>query len=115
MRRHVLRADTEDTGFWGRFRALVPKLQEKTGLRFVAEQHEDVSDDVRKYPFVEAEKRGTLAVLEDLATSTRWLEIEGDSAEFERSVDDAILLLVEIVPVRQLRGEARKKGDEFAL
>ena len=93
MKRHVLRSGTEDNGFLGRFRALLPKLHEKTGFRFVAGPYEDVSDDVRSYPFAESEKRGTLAVLEDLETSTRWLEIKGDSADFERSVDDAILLL----------------------
>ncbi len=115
MRRHVLRSGTEDNGFLGRLRALLPQLQERTGLRFVAGQHEDPSDDVRKYPFVESEKHGTLSLLEDLDTGTRWLEIEGDSPDFERCVDDAILLLVEIVPLRQLRGEARKKTDDVTL
>ncbi|MGZ6086102.1 MAG: HEAT repeat domain-containing protein [Polyangiales bacterium] len=115
MRRHVLRSETADSGFLGRFRAILPKLQEKTGLRFVAAQHEDLSDDVRKYPFVESEKHGTLSVLDDLDTPTRWLEIEGDSEDFERTVDDAVLLLVEIVPLRQLRGEARKKADDVTL
>lgn len=115
MRRHVLRSEIGDSGFLGRFRALLPKLQEKTGLRFVPGQHEDLSDDVRKHPFVESEKHGTLSVLEDLAAPTRWLEIQGDSQDFERVVDDAILLLVEIVPLRQLRGEARKKADDITL
>lgn len=115
MRRHVLRSETDDGGFLARFRAALPKLEQKTGLHFVAAPHEDPSDDVRKYPFVESEKHGTLSVLEDLETGTRWLEIAGDSDDFERSVDDAILLFVEIVPLRQLRGEARKKGDDVAL
>lgn len=115
MRRHVLRSDTNDRELFTRFRAMLPKLQERTGLRFVAGQHEDVSDNVRKFPFVESEKRGTLTILEDLDTSTRWLEIEGDSEELERAVDDAVLLFVEIVPLRQLRGEARKKTDDIAL
>jgi hypothetical protein len=94
---------------------MLPKLQEKTGLRFVAGPPEDPSDDVRKYTFVESEKHGALSLLEDLDAGTRWLEIEGDSEDFERTVDDAVLLLVEIVPLRQLRGEARKKGDDVAL
>lgn len=115
MRRHVLRSDTEDNGFWGRFRAALPKLQEKTGLRFVAGEPVDLTDDVRKVPFEESEQHGTLSVLEDLDTQSRWIEIAGDSEEFERRVDDAILLLVEIVPARQLRGEARKKADDVAL
>jgi hypothetical protein len=115
MKRHVLRSEPKDSGFLGKFRAILPKLQEKIGLRFVAGQPEDLSDDVRKYPFVESEKHGTTSVLEDLDAGTRWLEIEGDSEDFERTVDDALLLLVEIVPLRQLRGEARKKGDDVAL
>jgi hypothetical protein len=97
------------------FRAILPQLQERIGLRFVAAPHEDLSDDVRKHPFIESEKHATVSVLEDLDTETRWLEIEGDSAELERRVDDALLLLVEIVPLRQLRGEARRKPDDVTL
>lgn len=115
MRRHVLRSEPTDSGFLGRFRAVLPKLQEKTGLRFVAGPPEDLTDDVRRYPFEESEKHGAVSVLEDLDTGARWLEIAGDAEDFERTVDDAILLFVEIVPLRQLRGEARKKGDDIAL
>jgi len=114
-RRHVLRSDTEDREFMPRFRALLPRLDEKTGLRFVFSHTEDVSDDIEKQVWAEAEKRGTLSVLDDLETQTRWIEIVGESEAFERQLDDALLLLLEIVPLRQLRGQARNKPSPATL
>lgn len=114
-RRHVLRSDLEDRGFRSRLLAMLPKVQEKTGLCFAFSHTEDVSDDVEKYVLREKDRRGSVSVLEDLETQTRWLEIEGASEEIERQVDEALLASLEIVPVRQLRGEARKKPGPVTL
>jgi hypothetical protein len=114
-RRHVLPSDTEDRGFMSRFRTTLARLHEKTGLRFAFSHSEDVTDDVQKHVSLEAERRGALNVLEDLETQTRWLVIEGESEAFEKQVDEALMLLLEIVPLRQLRGHARKKPTPVAL
>lgn len=114
-RRHVLPSDTEDHGFISRFRTTLSRLHEKTGLRFAFSHTEDLTDDIQKHVSMEAERRGSLNALEDLETQTRWLVIEGESEAFEKQVDEALMLLLEIVPLRQLRGHARKKPTPVAL
>ncbi len=114
MRRHVLRTDGH-ADFVPRFVATLPAVRELSSVSFAYSHAEDLTDDVRRHVAVDAAGHGTLSVLVDLELEMRWVEIEGDSAAFERAVDDAVVALVQIVPLRQLRGEARRRPDEETL
>lgn len=115
MRRHVLRTDGVDPNFLPRFQAALPRVRELSGVELVYAHAEDVSDEVRRYVARDVAGHGALSVLQDLELAMRWVEIAGDSEAFERAVDDAVVALVEIVPLRQLRGEARRRPDEETL
>ena len=111
----MLPSSPDDHGFMPQFRAILAKLHERTALRFAFTHTEDVTDDVRKHVTADAERRGTLSVCDDLETQTRWIEVKGDTEAFEKQVDEALLVLLEIVPLRQLRGQARKKPSPLTL
>lgn len=115
MRRHVLRTDGVDPNFLPRFQATLPRVRDLSGVAFVYAHAEDVSDEVRRFVALDTAGHGSISVLSDLELAMRWVEIAGDSEAFERTVDDAVVALVEIVPLRQLRGEARRRPDEETL
>lgn len=115
MRRHVLRTDGVDPNFLPRFQSALPRVRELSSVAFAYARAEDVSDEVRRYVALDAAGHGSLSILQDLELEMRWVEIAGDSEAFERAVDDAVVAIVEIVPLRQLRGEARRRPDEETL
>jgi hypothetical protein len=111
----VLRSNPEDLDFFDEFQFALSRVLDASGLDFDLFHTEQPDEDTVKYIYMESKKRGAVNIYDDLEIPARYMEIEGESEEFENSVADAFLPQVPTVSTADLAAEARREPSSTSL